>query len=221
MTHIWPGRTFVSCHPVDLGDVRLRVVSYTEGDARAVVVDANTGKRRREILTVSLHPTARTRTGKPRLTGYAPASEDEAPADLPDAGATEKDWFDGLPGRRFLVRLPTGLDLLNANDRLHHHQRAQKTRALRQAARFASRGLPKLDRAHVIGVFHPQDRRRRDPANWYPSFKALLDGLVDQGVLQDDDHTRLVGPDMRIGEVAASPRLALHIRELVASDQGK
>lgn len=63
--------------------------------------------------------------------------------------------------------------------------------------------------------------RRRDPANWYPSFKALLDGLVDQGVLQDDDHTRLVGPDMRIGEVAAGSRLALHIRDLGSSDLGK
>ncbi|MFE3577971.1 RusA family crossover junction endodeoxyribonuclease [Streptomyces vinaceus] len=221
MTHIRPGRIFVSCHPMDLGDVRLRVVSYTEGDARAVVVDAHTGKRRREILTVSLHPTARTRTGKPRLTGYAPAS-DEAPAALPKAlGANEPDWFDGLPGRRFLVRLPPGLDLLNANDRLHHHQRAQKTRALRQAARFASRGLPKLDRVHVIGVFHPHDRRRRDPANWYPTFKALLDGLVDQGVIQDDDHTRLVGPDMRIGEVIAGARIVLHIRDLGASDLRK
>ncbi|MFD5888187.1 hypothetical protein ACFWHQ_19700, partial [Streptomyces sp. NPDC060334] len=138
MTHIWTDRIFVSCHPMDLGDVRLRVVSYTEGDARAVVVDAGTGKRRREILTVSLHPTARTRTGRQRLTGYAPVDEDEAPADSRSVKATEKDWFDGLPGRRFLVRLPPGLDLLNANDRLHHHQRAQKTRALRQAARFAT-----------------------------------------------------------------------------------
>ncbi|MEY2232065.1 MULTISPECIES: hypothetical protein [unclassified Streptomyces] len=220
MTHIWPDRIFVSCHPMDLGDVRLRVVSYTEGDARAVVVDASTGKRRRGILTVSLHATARTRTGRQRLTGYAPA-EEEAPADSRSEEATEKDWFDGLPGRRFLVRLPPGLDLLNANDRLHHHERARKTRALRQAARFASRGLPKLDRVHVIGVFHPQDRRRRDPANWYPTFKALLDGLVDQGVIQDDDHTRLVGPDMRIGEVTLGPRLALHIRDLGASGLGK
>ncbi|MFJ3630773.1 hypothetical protein [Streptomyces sp. NPDC090112] len=221
MTHIWPGRIFVSCHPMDLGDVRLRVVSYTEGEARAVVVDAVTGKRRREILTVSLHPTARTRTGKPRLTGYAPASEAEAPATLLNAGAAEKDWFDGLPGRQFLIRLPPGLDLLNANDRLHHHQRAQKTRALRQAARFAARGLPSLERVHVIGVFHPHDRRRRDPANWYPSFKALLDGIVDQGVIQDDDHTRLVGPDMRIGEAIAGSRLALHIRDLGTSELGK
>ncbi|MET9318783.1 hypothetical protein ABZX75_01075 [Streptomyces sp. NPDC003038] len=206
---------------MDLGDVQLRVVSYTEGDARAVVVDGRTGKRRREILTVSLHPTARARSGKPRMTGYAPANEDETPDDLPDTETVKEDWFDGLPGRRFTVRLPPGLDLLNANDRLHHHQRAQKTRALRQAARFASRSLPQLHRVHVIGVLHPKDRRRRDAANWYPTFKALLDGMVDQGVLQDDDHTRLVGPDMRIGEVAASPRLALHIRDLGGSDLRK
>ncbi|MFI5545874.1 hypothetical protein ACIA6E_19120 [Streptomyces sp. NPDC051815] len=97
MTHIWPGRIFVSCHPMDLGDVRLRVVSYTEGDARAVVVDASTGKRRREILTVSLHPTARTRAGKTRLTGYAPAGEDEAPADLSKPGASRRTGSTACP----------------------------------------------------------------------------------------------------------------------------
>jgi hypothetical protein len=71
-----------------------------------------------------------------------------------------------------------------------------------------------MERAHIIGVLHPKDGKRRDPANWYPSFKACIDGLVDQGVLDDDDHTRVVGPDMRIGHVVEGARLVLHIRDL-------
>lgn len=41
------------------------------------------------------------------------------------------------------------------------------------------------------------DNRRRDPGNWYPTAKAIVDGLVDAGILIDDDHTKVVGPDMR------------------------
>ncbi|MXM62187.1 hypothetical protein GR925_01650 [Streptomyces sp. HUCO-GS316] len=126
----------------------------------------------------------------------------------------EPEWFDGLPGRRFRVALPPRLTLLNANERLHHHRRAEITRVLRRAAWAASRGVPHLERVHIIGVLHPNDRQRRDPANWYPSFKACVDGLVDQGVLDDDDHARVVGPDMRIGHVVDGGRLVLHIRDL-------
>ncbi|WJV48932.1 hypothetical protein [Streptomyces flavofungini] len=73
---------------------------------------------------------------------------------------------------------------------------------------------------HIIGVLHPQNRQRRDPANWYPSFKACVDGLVDQGILEDDDHTRVVGPDMRLGHVVEGARLVLHIRELPPAGTG-
>jgi hypothetical protein len=79
--------------------------------------------------------------------------------------------------------------------------------------------VPHLERVHIIGVLHPKDRQRRDPANWYPSFKACIDGLVDQGVLDDDDHTRVVGPDMRIGPVVEGARLVLHIRDLTPVDK--
>ncbi|WP_328404039.1 hypothetical protein OHS70_34360 [Streptomyces sp. NBC_00390] len=132
------------------------------------------------------------------------------------------DWFDAMtslpgamPGRRYTVALPPRLLLLNANQRLHHHTRAEITKVLRRAAWASAQRIPPLERAHIIGVLHPKDKQRRDAANWYPSFKACVDGLVDRGILHDDDHTRLIGPDMRIGHVVAGNRLVLHIRELV------
>ncbi|MFD0889967.1 hypothetical protein ACFQ08_35955, partial [Streptosporangium algeriense] len=79
-------------------------------------------------------------------------------------------------------------------------------------------GIPALQRAHVFGILHPATRGRRDPANWYPSFKAAIDGLVDAGVLVDDDDRHLVGPDMRIGPVVKGGQLQLLVIELPAPE---
>ena len=220
MTHIKPGRIFVACDPRD--SIRIRIEQYEPGDMRALVTDAATGRRRRLMLISALHTSAFTNAGVPRRSGYAPdATESAPPTAVPPVGVPdeeEPDWFEGMPGRQFRVALPPRLTLLNANQRLHHHKRAEITRVLRRAAWAASRAVPPLERVHIIGVLHPEDRQRRDPANWYPSFKACVDGLVDQGVLADDDHTRVVGPDMRMGHVVEGARLVLHIRDLTPAD---
>lgn len=129
--------------------------------------------------------------------------------------------------RRFTITLPPGLKLLNANQRVHHRVRAELTQAIRgaamaqcseepvmRAALVSAGDAPVLEHAYILGILHPGSRRRLDPANFYPSFKAAVDGLVDAGVLEDDDHTRVIGPDMRIGPVAKGGRLALVIQEL-------
>ncbi|MFD0358270.1 hypothetical protein ACFVHW_31755 [Streptomyces sp. NPDC127110] len=131
--------------------------------------------------------------------------------------------------RHFTIALPPGLPLLNANQRPHHAVKARLTAEIRAAAMeacsedptmraaLAAAGAgPVLQRAYILGVFHPPTRRRADPANWYPSFKAAVDGIVDAGVLEDDDHTRVIGPDMRIGPVVKGGRISLHLTELDA-----
>ncbi len=138
----------------------------------------------------------------------------------------------GSVRRIFTIALPSGLRLLNANKPLHYRRRAQITKELRSAAMAAvseNRSLqaalaevtpaPLFLRAHVLGVLHPTTGGRRDPANWYPSFKAAVDGIVDAGVLEDDDHTRLVGPDMRIGAVVKGGQIVLRILELAPGEQ--
>ncbi|WP_435279284.1 hypothetical protein [Streptomyces sp. 1222.5] len=131
--------------------------------------------------------------------------------------------------RTFTLKLPPGLPLLNANQRLHHAPRARMTAEIRskamaacsedehmRAALAATNPAPALQHAYILGVLHPATRRRIDPANFYPSFKAAIDGLVDAGVLEDDDHTRLVGPDMRIGPLVKGGQLTLVIQEITA-----
>ena len=129
--------------------------------------------------------------------------------------------------RSFTITLPPGLKLLNANQRVHHRVRAELTSAIRGATMAQCSGEPAMraalvsageapvpEHAYILGILHPGSRRRLDPANFYPSFKAAVDGLVDAGVLEDDDHTRVIGPDMRIGPVMKGGRIALHIQEL-------
>lgn len=131
--------------------------------------------------------------------------------------------------RSFTITLPPGLRLLNANEKLHHRRKAEYVQALRGAAMAAcsedpamraaladANPEPVLQHAYILGIYHPVRGGRFDPANWYPSFKAAIDGLVDAGVLEDDDHTRLVGPDMRRGPKTTSKRISLHIQELTA-----
>lgn len=87
--------------------------------------------------------------------------------------------------------------LINANDRLHHHAKARLTKAWREAAWLASTSERRFDQVHITVAIRFPDNRRRDVGNYYPTAKACLDGLVDAGVLPDDNDTHVVGPDMR------------------------
>jgi crossover junction endodeoxyribonuclease RusA len=129
--------------------------------------------------------------------------------------------------RNYVVHLPPGLKLLNANQRIHYRVRAEQTAGIRNAAfnacsehpqlraDLAAAGqAPVLQHAWILGVIHPGSRRRLDPANLYPSFKAAVDGVVEAGLLEDDDHTHLLGPDMRLGGVVKGGQLVLHIYEM-------
>ncbi|GAA3154196.1 hypothetical protein ACFQ0X_43985 [Streptomyces rectiviolaceus] len=119
--------------------------------------------------------------------------------------------------RAWRLALPAETTLINANDRMHPAKRASFVKVIRQAAWAMARHhkLPALERAHVFYVVHPDTKgRRRDPGNWSPSAKAAVDGLVDAGVLPDDDHTRLLGPDPRIGTPVKGAQLVLWVTDL-------
>ncbi|MFF7534906.1 hypothetical protein ACFZB2_38340 [Streptomyces bobili] len=131
----------------------------------------------------------------------------------------------------FVIALPAGMDLLNSNQRLHRQQQARLIAKLRDTAfetvsespslmdaLAAAKPGPLFQRAHILGVLHPRSKTRCDPANWYPSFKAAVDGLVDAGLFEDDDHTRVVGPDMRLGHVVTRGQLVLVVRGLAADE---
>ena len=82
------------------------------------------------------------------------------------------------PPLTFTFRAPC--DYLNANKVEHWTVKARKVKAWRAyscaaALRFIGRPYPPAD-VHVQLDVH--DNRRRDPANWAPTTKAILDGMT-------------------------------------------
>lgn len=105
--------------------------------------------------------------------------------------------------------------LLTSNLRLHWATRALLTRQWRESAHWCAKaaGLPRgLDRVHIVVTVHPaKGGRLRDVGN--VSVKAVIDGIVDYGLIPDDDDAHLVGPDLRRGAnlLVPSPSLRLWI----------
>ena len=84
-------------------------------------------------------------------------------------------------------------EMLNANDRPHWAQKAKITAYLRQIGRLkVSEGkypayTKKRPCGLVVTIYAPT-KRRMDPPNFYPTVKALVDGMTDAGLWTDDNH---------------------------------
>lgn len=111
----------------------------------------------------------------------------------------------------FTMRFPAPDELLNANDRRHHHNRSAVTAQWRGSANLWARHhkAPKgLQRARVDVAFIFPTNRRRDASNLHPTVKAIVDGIVtDYGLLPDDNDTHLDGPHIAPTRVDASLRV--------------
>ncbi len=105
----------------------------------------------------------------------------------------------------------TTLETLNSNQRLHPIVKAKRTAVIRAKAFDAAlaTGILPMSRAHCYCYLSFGDKRRRDPGNWYPTAKAAIDGFIDAGILPDDDHLHLLGPDMRINHIGERGFLTL------------
>jgi crossover junction endodeoxyribonuclease RusA len=122
---------------------------------------------------------------------------------------------DSDPPRRYRLELwRIGKKWITANQRSGWHARARATKQWREIAAWrAFRDLSgvRVQRARVVCELRFDSKRRRDPANWAPTAKAVIDGLVDAGVFPDDDSAHVVGPDMRLGPPQIDEVLVVHI----------
>lgn len=100
--------------------------------------------------------------------------------------------------------LNTGNEMINSNDRLHFHTRSELTKHLRELANLEARhyvgDIPngttmfsKERPCYVIVHVAPPTNRRMDPPNWYPTVKALVDGLTDMRLFDDDNKSTITG----------------------------
>lgn len=105
---------------------------------------------------------------------------------------------------------------LTANDRRKWWAKANLVRQWRALGRKAATDavLPPLDRVEIKAYVHRARGGRFDPSNWADTAKAVLDGIVDARVIEDDSHEYVIGPDMRAGEPRDTPCLVLTITEI-------
>lgn len=95
--------------------------------------------------------------------------------------------------RTWEIRLPWTAPPCSANDRDHWRVKARKVAEIRETARclvltqVGDHGEPMPERIRVGLTYTPRDNRRRDPDNLVvPLYKALVDGIVDSGLVVDD-----------------------------------
>lgn len=110
-------------------------------------------------------------------------------------------------------------EMLTANDKMHWGARARITKQLRRRGYMLGRegrgvDILCLQRARVEFEFAYPDRRRRDRHNLAPTVKAIMDGLIDAGLLPDDSDRFLDGPHTVVADYLTIKRLGLPIYEV-------
>lgn len=115
-----------------------------------------------------------------------------------------------------VIDLPRSL-WWSANGREHWARRAAKTRSVRLLAKAAARGADRFQVARLDVQVHYPTNRTADPHNIASTvLKAAIDGVVDAGVLPDDDHTHLTAVTISRGpktSVKGIYRLTLTLEE--------
>lgn len=101
------------------------------------------------------------------------------------------------------VRVPASV-VLNSNQRLHFRPKGERTAQIRMLGKLAGRTMypvPASVKVRIDVAVWKGHGGRYDPANLYPTVKAIVDGLGDAGVLVDDDWKHVDGPYIRHGGV--------------------
>ena len=80
---------------------------------------------------------------------------------------------------------------LSPNARLHHMELYKAKRDAKEEAMWLvlEQGRPQraIEKAHITITWVAKDKRRRDADNLFAALKATIDGLVEVGLLVDDD----------------------------------
>lgn len=96
---------------------------------------------------------------------------------------------------------------LSSNQRPHWAVKAKRTRWLRGLGqqRAMAECVEPVDVAHVAAFIGYTTASKADPSNAHPTVKALIDGMTDAGVWEDDDSTHVIGPTYLRGPKSPTP----------------
>lgn len=116
--------------------------------------------------------------------------------------------------------LHKGKPPLTLNQRLHWSEKARRTRMIRETVGWQAQAMRLGHAPHISVQLHytTGDRRRRDSDNLVPTMKPAVDGLVDAGVVPDDDpaHVTTIMPAIYNGTGKRRLWITIHITEEAA-----
>lgn len=122
--------------------------------------------------------------------------------------------------RALTLTIPAPCEWINSNQRPNRYDNARRVKAWRHAAHYAAKvdyhWAPFEGPVHITATVHKTRNGRWDAGNLYPTAKAIVDGLVDAGVVPDDDNAWVTGPDMRAGDKRATACVVVEVREATA-----
>lgn len=116
--------------------------------------------------------------------------------------------------------LKAGNQMISANDRYHFAVKMKLTEFLRSLAcqkvasefHLTAPVFTPDNPCTVIITIHPPTRRRMDPPNWYPTVKALIDGMTDAKLWSDDNHEIIRALTFVYGEVTEDKKYHLDFK---------
>lgn len=108
-------------------------------------------------------------------------------------------------------------EMISSNDRLHFRAKASLTAKLRTLARFKCKlgvNVPYSNKkpCEVIVTIYSPTRRTYDPPNFWPTVKALQDGMTDAGIWTDDNKEVITFTGFRHGGLSGSKRYRIEIK---------
>lgn len=110
---------------------------------------------------------------------------------------------------------------LTSNQRMSWQEKARRVRYLRELAAINARNTKRYNSpVHITATIAGRTRTRMDPANTYPTIKALIDGIVDARVIDDDDSEHVTGPDMRRGIPEPNLPIGAHMVTIMITEIG-
>lgn len=116
---------------------------------------------------------------------------------------------DSPPTRTYRLSLPWRRPPLSENQRLNWQAKARITKEVRHTVGWLAKtaAIPACTHCEVRLCWAPNTRRKRDEDNPTPTYKAACDGIVDAGVVPDDEprymtkHTPVILPVRKTASV--------------------
>ena len=119
--------------------------------------------------------------------------------------------------RKVTIAIPVmSCGWLSSNQRLHWRKKAHATamwRGFSWQLATAAEHAPFENPVRITAIVHRKTNARADAHNLQPTVKAVIDGVVDSGLLRDDNDQCVVSVSFVAGEKSPQPYLELVIEE--------